>query len=448
MTYSVGAVRPNATASAVAADARRRPAPQDRPAARPGRGRAGHPAAGDRHRLGRAGDPGRRARRDRRTPSRSRRAARAGPAPGRRGRAGRPGQRRAARLPRASTAGYDAIVSVEMIEAVGEQYWAAYFAALDRLLAPGGRVGLQAITMRARPDAGHPEHVHLDPEVHLPRRAAPVGRARSRTACRRTPAADRRAARLRRRTTPRRCGCGGNGSTPAPTRSPRSASTRPSGGCGTSTWPTREAGFATGYLDVSQLVLARTRHDAPPEQRRRRSSPPLLAAARRRAAGAAAGLGRQRGRAAPTRPVLVHRDPRALRRLLWQPGELGLAQAYVTGELDVEGDLADGLRRVWRAGPRRRPVRPGRAGGRPSAAAAAAALGAARPAARPPRCQARLRGRLHSRARDRAAIAHHYDLSNDFYELILDPSMAYSCAYWTPTTRTYTWPTRSATSST
>jgi cyclopropane-fatty-acyl-phospholipid synthase len=42
---------------------------------------------------------------------------------------------------------FDAIVSVEMIEAVGEAYWPTYFAALDTLLAPGGRVGLQAITM-------------------------------------------------------------------------------------------------------------------------------------------------------------------------------------------------------------------------------------------------------------------------------------------------------------
>jgi hypothetical protein len=43
--------------------------------------------------------------------------------------------------------GWDVILSVEMIEAVGEPYWPAYFATLDRLLAPGGRVGLQAITM-------------------------------------------------------------------------------------------------------------------------------------------------------------------------------------------------------------------------------------------------------------------------------------------------------------
>ncbi len=48
---------------------------------------------------------------------------------------------------RDATGRYDAIVSVEMIEAVGERYWPTYFAALDSLLAPGGRVGLQAITM-------------------------------------------------------------------------------------------------------------------------------------------------------------------------------------------------------------------------------------------------------------------------------------------------------------
>ncbi|QFZ21987.1 SAM-dependent methyltransferase [Saccharothrix syringae] len=42
---------------------------------------------------------------------------------------------------------YDAAVSVEMIEAVGAEYWPAYFAAVDRSLVPGGRFGLQAITM-------------------------------------------------------------------------------------------------------------------------------------------------------------------------------------------------------------------------------------------------------------------------------------------------------------
>ena len=42
---------------------------------------------------------------------------------------------------------FDAICSVEMLEAVGERYWDAYFAALDDHLAPGGRIGLQTITM-------------------------------------------------------------------------------------------------------------------------------------------------------------------------------------------------------------------------------------------------------------------------------------------------------------
>jgi cyclopropane-fatty-acyl-phospholipid synthase len=45
------------------------------------------------------------------------------------------------------TGEFDAIVSVEMIEAVGANHWHEYFAALDRLLAPGGRVAIQAITM-------------------------------------------------------------------------------------------------------------------------------------------------------------------------------------------------------------------------------------------------------------------------------------------------------------
>jgi cyclopropane-fatty-acyl-phospholipid synthase len=49
-----------------------------------------------------------------------------------------------------------------------------------------------------------------------------------------------------------------------------------------------------------------------------------------------------------------------------------------------------------------------------------------------------LRGRLHSRGRDRQAIHHHYDLSNEFYALILDPHMAYSCGYWRSDDPTYT----------
>ncbi|WP_345025875.1 cyclopropane-fatty-acyl-phospholipid synthase family protein, partial [Streptomyces sedi] len=53
------------------------------------------------------------------------------------------------------------------------------------------------------------------------------------------------------------------------------------------------------------------------------------------------------------------------------------------------------------------------------------------PPPRAPGRPARPRGRRHSRARDTAVISHHYDLSNAFYALLLDPSMAYSCALWT-----------------
>ena len=63
---------------------------------------------------------------------------------------------------------------------------------------------------------------------------------------------------------------------------------------------------------------------------------------------------------------------------------------------------------------------------------AAARLGVVGLPPRPPAAEARIRGRLHSRARDRAVISHHYDLSNDFYALVLDEHMAYSCAYYPP----------------
>jgi cyclopropane-fatty-acyl-phospholipid synthase len=130
-------------------------------------------------------------------------------------------------------------------------------------------------------------------------------------------------------------------------------------------------------------------------------------------------------------PVLVIRSRRALRRLLWAPGEMGLGRAYVTRDIDVEGDLADGFRRAWRAA-RSRPSAPRlRMRGTVVAALAAARLGAIGPPPRRPASEARLSGRLHTRRRDRAAIAHHYDMSNEFNALRLDDHMAYSSAYFT-----------------
>jgi cyclopropane-fatty-acyl-phospholipid synthase len=132
-----------------------------------------------------------------------------------------------------------------------------------------------------------------------------------------------------------------------------------------------------------------------------------------------------------TAPTVVIHSPQALRRLLFHRPELALAQAYVTGELDVEGDLLDAFRRVWAT------VREHGMSGRPRLAALVSGLrtafdlGVVGTPPPPPDSQARMRGRLHSLLRDQAVIAHHYDLSNDFYELILDPHLAYSCGYWT-----------------
>ncbi|MDT0300921.1 cyclopropane-fatty-acyl-phospholipid synthase family protein [Streptomonospora sp. DSM 45055] len=127
--------------------------------------------------------------------------------------------------------------------------------------------------------------------------------------------------------------------------------------------------------------------------------------------------------------TVVLRDRAALRRVLARPDELGLARAYVSGEIDVEGDLTDALARVFADLRDRGPFRP-----RPAALARAAhtalVLGAVGAPPPPPAAEARLSGRRHSRRRDADAVSHHYDAGNELYRMLLDPSMAYSCAYW------------------
>jgi cyclopropane-fatty-acyl-phospholipid synthase len=117
------------------------------------------------------------------------------------------------------------------------------------------------------------------------------------------------------------------------------------------------------------------------------------------------------------------RGPRAVSYLVQSRADLGLARAYVTGDLEVHGDLFEVLKRLWRSTDgtlswrerwrilrslERRSFRP----------------------VPPPPTELRLRGGRHSRHRSAAAVSHHYDLSNRFYEWVLGPSMAYTCAVY------------------
>ena len=122
--------------------------------------------------------------------------------------------------------------------------------------------------------------------------------------------------------------------------------------------------------------------------------------------------------------TIVVKSPDAVARIVQAPGELGFARAYVAGDIDIEGDVFAALqvrdalpdikltpqqwiyaaRLIGRSGFRRVP---------------------------PPPEEARLRGRRHTPARDRVAVSYHYDVSNDFYRLVLGRTMTYSCGVWT-----------------
>jgi cyclopropane-fatty-acyl-phospholipid synthase len=132
-------------------------------------------------------------------------------------------------------------------------------------------------------------------------------------------------------------------------------------------------------------------------------------------------------------PVALHLcNERGLSYLLTAPGDLGLARAYVAGDLVLEGAhpgdpyeamlvLSKHLR--FRVPPPAELVRILRGLG----------LGHLKPPPPPPeehlpRWRRVLEGMRHSRERDAAAIHHHYDVSNRFYELVLGPSMTYTCA--------------------
>lgn len=121
--------------------------------------------------------------------------------------------------------------------------------------------------------------------------------------------------------------------------------------------------------------------------------------------------------------TLVIHHPGVLEKILDSPDELTLGKAFINGDLDVEGDFNAALqfaellmslppefiRKIDR-----------RLLGLPPPVHKIAI----------PDHDLQLKGDIHSRERDRAAIARHYDVSNEFYQLWLDPYMQYSAAYF------------------
>lgn len=123
---------------------------------------------------------------------------------------------------------------------------------------------------------------------------------------------------------------------------------------------------------------------------------------------------------------IIIKDPRALNYVATAPSDLGLARAYVSGCMDLEGDMFTTLELLA-----------GETVGSLSWADRLGVLrdlgpGVLRPVAPPPEevHPGPWWGLRHSLSRDSRAISHHYDVSNKFYEWLLGPSMAYTCAVY------------------
>jgi len=126
----------------------------------------------------------------------------------------------------------------------------------------------------------------------------------------------------------------------------------------------------------------------------------------------------------PPRFTLDLKHPTALQRLLWNPSELSLGEAYITDEFDILGDLEASFElaehligRQWRISEKLGLAR--KFLGLPGKRQTGRERGALN-----------LKGRAHSKLRDAQAVQYHYNVSNDFYGLWLDQRMVYSCAYF------------------
>jgi len=119
--------------------------------------------------------------------------------------------------------------------------------------------------------------------------------------------------------------------------------------------------------------------------------------------------------------IIEVKTPRAVEYLAAAPSQLGLARAYVNGDLEIVGDAYTTLSRLY-------PMKLTHLtlGDKAALAKNFAPFALKRP--EPPTLERALKGSRHSKRRDAEAIHHHYDVSNTFYRWILGPSMAYTCA--------------------
>src|SRR5215475_12115041 len=129
---------------------------------------------------------------------------------------------------------------------------------------------------------------------------------------------------------------------------------------------------------------------------------------------------------APVR--ITVRSPMAVSYLAQAPGTLGLARAYVSGHIDVDGDMYTALDRMSQVQRVQLDL-----GGKLRLLNQLGGPKLLFPRVPPPPQEVRIHrrwmgGHRHSKGRDASAIAHHYDVSNTFYEWVLGPSMAYTCA--------------------
>lgn len=119
--------------------------------------------------------------------------------------------------------------------------------------------------------------------------------------------------------------------------------------------------------------------------------------------------------------TLEVKNERAVDYFASAPNQLGIARAYVSGDLEIHGTAYDAVSRLW-------PIDISHITTSDKLAVGRKFWRNALRRPTPPPQERRLSGGRHSKRRDAEAIEHHYDVSNTFYRWVLGPSMAYTCA--------------------